>query len=133
MGGGTSNDTDSFGIWWNGQQVDADGDAANGMTNFDPSSATAWSTAHLSLTGNASGNNILEIREAGAEDSYGALIDNVQVMTVCAPVDTHHNGELAAEWTFENHTQANGDEAGIPTGFWNLSQWVNDRGNPGFW
>src|SRR5262245_14488383 len=50
------------------------------------------------------------------------------------PVDTHHNGGLVAEWNFENHTQANGDEVGIPTGFWDLSQWVSnyEAQNPGF-
>jgi hypothetical protein len=42
-------------------------------------------------------------------------------------VDQHHNGALAAEWTFENHTQAGGDNTGTPNGFWNLNQWAADH------
>ncbi|QIG49428.1 hypothetical protein G5V57_17915 [Nordella sp. HKS 07] len=50
------------------------------------------------------------------------------------PVDTHHNGALVAEWNFESHTQANGDEVGIPTGFWDLSQYSAsyEASHPGF-
>ena len=32
-----------------------------------------------------------------------------------------------AEWTFENHTQAAGDNVGTPNGFWNLNQWAADQ------
>ena len=35
-----------------------------------------------------------------------------------------HNGALAAQWTFENHTQEQGDNVGTPTGFWNLNEWA---------
>ncbi len=74
---GAGNTTDSFEVYWNGTKVG----------NFDPSSSASWSTAHISLVGNASGTNTLEIREAGAEDSYGALIDNVKV-TSCPPAES---------------------------------------------
>jgi hypothetical protein len=45
------------------------------------------------------------------------------------PVDTHHNGDLMAEWTFENHTVAAGDDTGTPTGFWNLNNWAASHPN----
>jgi len=61
---------------------------------------------------------------------------NVDV-TAPAPdpvVDQHHNGALAAEWTFENYTQSGGDNVGTPNGFWNLNDWVQtyEAQNPGF-
>jgi hypothetical protein len=62
-------DSDSFEIWWNDAKVGT----------FDPTSSQEWSTANLILTG-GSGLDKLEIREAGANDSYGAVIDNVQIV-----------------------------------------------------
>jgi hypothetical protein len=47
---------------------------------------------------------------------------------VTAPVPTHHNGDLMAEWTFENHTAAAGDNIGdTPTGFFQLNNWAADH------
>jgi hypothetical protein len=39
-------------------------------------------------------------------------------------VDTHHNGDFVAAWTFENYTQSGGDNVGTPYGFWNLNEWA---------
>jgi hypothetical protein len=62
--------TDMFEIWWNGTQVGA----------FDPTS-TVWQTASIEVVG-ADGIDTLQIREAGANDNYGALIDNVSVVII---------------------------------------------------
>jgi hypothetical protein len=61
---GAGNTTDSFTVWWNGVQVGA----------FDPST-TDWTEASISVTG--TGSDLLEFREAGANDSLGALVDDV--------------------------------------------------------
>ncbi len=61
---GAGNTTDSFEIWWNGNQVGT----------FDPDT-TDWHHASIDVVGGA-GTDVLEIREAGANDTYGALLDN---------------------------------------------------------
>ena len=38
-----------------------------------------------------------------------AHVDVTAPEPVVDPVDTPHNGDLKAEWTFENHTQSGGD------------------------
>ena len=68
---GTGNTTDSFEIWWNGVKVG----------EFDPLS-TDFVSASITVTG-ADGTDTLEIREAGANDTYGALIDNVSLVGIC--------------------------------------------------
>ena len=113
--------TDTFDVYWNGEKVGS----------FDPNASDHWTTASITVTGGA-GTDSLEFRETGSNDAYGALIDNVKVVGCNAedtpdPVDVYHNGALVAEWTFENHTQAQGDNTGTPTGFWNLSQWAADH------
>ena len=65
---GIGNTTDSFEIWWNGAKVGT----------FDPDS-TDWYHASVDVVG-AAGNDVLEIREAGANDTYGALIDNMSLV-----------------------------------------------------
>jgi len=50
-----------------------------------------------------------------------ALVD---VTAPPPPAPTAHDGNLVAKWDFENHTQAQGDNVGTPTGFWNLDQWA---------
>ena len=40
---------------------------------------SAWETATLALTGGA-GLDSLEIRETGADDGWGAVIDNFQII-----------------------------------------------------
>ncbi len=67
---GAGNTTDSFEIWWNGNLVGS----------FDPTT-TDWQTASIEVAG-AAGLDTLEIREAGANDSYGALVDNVSLVIV---------------------------------------------------
>ncbi len=39
-----------------------------------------------------------------------------------------------AEWNFENHTQANGDEVGVPSGFWDFEHWATqyEQEHPGY-
>jgi hypothetical protein len=66
---GANNTTDSFDIWWNGVNVG----------HFDPSSATAWQHAAIDVVGIA-GPDTLQIREAGANDGLGALIDNIKLV-----------------------------------------------------
>ena len=65
---GPHRDTDRFEIWWNGSPIGA----------FDPTS-TVWQTASIQVVG-ADGIDTLQIREAGLNDSWGALIDNVNVV-----------------------------------------------------
>ncbi len=62
------NDTDSFEIWWNGEMVGY----------FDPDT-TEWQSATIELVG-VVGDNLLEIREAGANDNHGALLDNFSLV-----------------------------------------------------
>jgi len=69
---GANNTTDSFEIYWNDVLVGS----------FDPSSYTEWTTATITVTG-ADGDDRLEIRETGADDSFGALIDNVSLVRTC--------------------------------------------------
>ena len=87
-------------------------------------------TAHL----NESGTSFVsfDIRPGAEDFHYFVQIGNkgtwsTATVDVTAPepvVDQHHNGALAAEWTFENHTQSGGDNVGTPNGFWNLNQWA---------
>ena len=112
-------DTDGFDVLWNGTIVG----------HFDPdASNVGWQHATIQVTG-ITGTDKLEIRETGANDAYGALIDNVKVLTSCPPAD-HKNGALVAEWNFESHTQANGDEVGIPQGFWDLGTYAETYNIP---
>ena len=115
---GVMNDatTDLFDVYWNGAKVGS----------FDPNASDRWTNASITVTG-AAGKDTLEFREAGSNDLVGALIDNVKVVGCNAedtPPAVYHNGGLMAEWTFENHNQAGGDNTGTPTGFWNLDQWA---------
>jgi hypothetical protein len=82
---GGNNTTDSFDVLWNGSLVD----------HFDPTAVQWVSSGEYHLTG-LGGDNTLEIREAGANDSVGALIDNVQVIgcAPCVPVDVPFNGSF---------------------------------------
>jgi hypothetical protein len=66
---------------------------------------------------------------AGGNKMADTSVNETIIKPVDPPVDPHHNGALAVEWTFENHTQAGGDNTGTPTGFWNLKDWAHD--NPG--
>jgi hypothetical protein len=102
--------------------------------------ANAGYLAAHGITDNGNGTYTIEV--GGRDFNYFVQIGNkgtwsqgaVDVTAPEPPVDTHHNGNLVAEWTFENHTQANGDEVGIPTGFWDLSNWVAtyEAQNPNF-
>jgi hypothetical protein len=65
---GPGSTTDSFEVWWNGSLVGS----------FDPAS-TDFQSASIDVVG-AAGTDTLEIREAGANDSYGALVDNVSLV-----------------------------------------------------
>src|SRR5262249_12770094 len=98
-------------------------------------------TAHLNETGTSFVS--FDIRPGASEDfHYFVQIGNkgtwsTATVDVTAPepvVDQHHNRALVAEWTFENHTQAGGDNVGTPNGFWNLNDWVQtyEAQNPGF-
>lgn len=83
--------------------------------------------------------SVFTINEASDDFHYMVQIGNkgtwsqadVDVRAPAPPpivvADTHHNGALVAEWTFENHTQAGGDNVGTPSGFWNLNQWAADH------
>ena len=62
-------DSDGFDILWNGVAV--------GHFNPDPTHV-GWNTAEITVTG-VSGNDVFEIVELGANDSYGAIIDNIRV------------------------------------------------------
>ncbi len=74
----------------------------------------------------------LMIRSGGTgTSSQGLAIDHI-VLNELTECDTHHNGALAAEWTFENHTQSGGDNVGTPNGFWNLNQWAADHKGIGY-
>jgi hypothetical protein len=66
---GAGNTTDSFEIWWNGAKVG----------EFDPNSSTQWQHAAIDFQG-ADGTDTLQIREAGANDGLGALVDNVSLV-----------------------------------------------------
>jgi uncharacterized repeat protein (TIGR01451 family) len=73
----TATDTDSFDVLWNGVVVG----------HFDPADSSQWHfTGAMQVTG-AAGVDTLEIREAGANDSLGAVIDNVQLVG-CACQDS---------------------------------------------
>lgn len=61
--------TDAFEVWWNGSLV----------ATVDPES-TAWATFTAEVT--ATGADVLELREAGANDGYGALVDDVSLVSV---------------------------------------------------
>jgi hypothetical protein len=65
---GPGSTTDSFEVWWNGSLVGS----------FDPTS-TDFQSASIDVVG-AAGTDTLEIREAGANDSFGALVDNVSLV-----------------------------------------------------
>src|SRR5262249_43063414 len=67
-GPGLATDSDAFQIWWNGHLVGS----------FDPNS-TNWTHAVLNLVGAGSADS-LEIREAGANDGFGAMLDNFKLV-----------------------------------------------------
>ena len=70
---GPQGTTDGFGVYWNGDLVGS----------FDPTQSSDWESATIQgLTGIA-GTDTLEIRETGANDAYGALIDNVKLVAQC--------------------------------------------------
>jgi hypothetical protein len=81
------------------------------------------------------GGGTYQLTSNASDFTYSVQIGNkgtwsTAAVDVTAPepvVDQHHNGALAAEWTFENHTQAGGDNTGTPNGFWNLNQWAADH------
>jgi hypothetical protein len=53
--------------------------------------------------------------------------DQADVDITVNGVDNFHDGDFSFGWDFELHTQALGDEVGIPQGFWDLSQFVKDH------
>ena len=83
-----------FEVLWNGVQSAA----------LRPRSvASGWNTASIQVTG-ISGNDTLEIRELGDNDSYGAIIDKIQVTgEMCGDpeVTPQCHPELLANWDFE--------------------------------
>jgi hypothetical protein len=75
----TATDTDSFDVFWNGAQVG----------HFDPADSMQWSKASMQVVG-AAGVDKIEIREAGADDSLGSVIDNVQLVGCVPHTDFDH-------------------------------------------
>jgi hypothetical protein len=75
---GVGNTTDSFEVFWNGDSLGI----------FDPETTTSWTRFTKTVVG-ADGPDVLEFRDAGANDGQGALIDNVSLVgpsdwiTVC--------------------------------------------------
>jgi hypothetical protein len=65
---GPGGDTDKFEVWWNGALYGS----------FNPTSTT-WEHASIDVVG-GTGADTLEIREAGNNDGYGALVDNVSLV-----------------------------------------------------
>jgi hypothetical protein len=66
----TPSNTDSFDVFWNGGLVG----------HFDPSNSLQWASSGVHQVVGGAGVDTLEIREAGANDSLGAVIDNVQLV-----------------------------------------------------
>lgn len=66
---GAGDTTDAFEVWWNGALV----------ATLDPES-TEWATFTAEVV--ATGSDVLELREAGANDGYGALVDDVSLVSV---------------------------------------------------
>lgn len=76
----------------------------------------------------ATSHQIRLVDKTPSTDGYvGFAIDSINIYdwddTKCGT-----DGELKAEWTFENHTQEGGDNiGGAPLGFWSLAQYVADN------
>ena len=106
------------------------------VASFTKAQLTANDLQHFEVVINdsdyaAGSTHTLELIDQSTGDSAsGFAVDNIKIndVTICepAPVDPHHNGELKAEWTFENHTQATGDEIGCSNRLLEFEQWAAD-------
>ena len=97
-----------------------------GDTVADQNNQSAYLAAHGITDVNNDG--VYEIGVGATDIDYYVQIGNngtwskahVDVDAPTPPPPVAHDGALMANWDFENHKQAGGDNTGTPNGFWNL-------------